>query len=218
VVKIFVFKIKKKKISLKEEKKMLQFLSLEEIERLDELKSKKSKLLYLYSRFLIRKIIANFLVVPSKEIFFLKDNFGKLRLKKPVVKNFDFSLSYCKEYIVLALSDKPIGVDIEKRQKKDLSRLIPIGFHPEELNYLKQLESFKRKEISLALWVLKEAYVKALGLGSLLPFNSFCFVIKSKSIFLKKRRKKWKFNIFNIENHKLAVCFQGGGLPELNFY
>lgn len=81
-------------------------------------------------------------------------------------KEIHFSLSHSGDYAVCALSDSPIGVDIEKIEayKPEISDRF---FHPNERKYVKDAESFYR------IWTLKEGYLKAVGIGMKLPLESF---------------------------------------------
>lgn len=78
---------------------------------------------------------------------------------KPYLKNNElyFSLSDCDNYSVCVISDKEIGVDIEKLTYKE--RVLKKICTPEELKLVKNKDDFTK------LWVKKESYVKYLGIG-----------------------------------------------------
>ena len=54
-------------------------------------------------------------------------------------------------------------------------------------------------------WVLKESYMKYTGLGFNLPLDSFEIIIE-EDMRLKNDKNDIKFNLFDIENYKLAVA------------
>ena len=54
-------------------------------------------------------------------------------------------------------------------------------------------------------WVLKESYMKYTGLGFNLELDSFEIIIKDE-ISLKNDKNKLKFNLFDIDDYKLAIC------------
>lgn len=71
--------------------------------------------------------------------------FAYNKYKKPYLKfhqNIDFSISYSKEYILIAISDKyKIGADIEYIDKSiNYDELKDVIMHPEEISYYIQLK------------------------------------------------------------------------------
>lgn len=77
-----------------------------------------------------------------------------------------FSLSHSGDYAVCAISDIPIGVDIEKIEdyKPEIASRF---FNKSELKYIKDADTFYR------IWTLKESYIKTVGLGLKMPLDSF---------------------------------------------
>ena len=78
---------------------------------------------------------------------------------KPYFKNssFYFNISHSGNYIVLAISDKEIGVDIEKiKMNEKVAKKICTE---------SELKQIKTKDDFTKIWVMKESYVKYLGIG-----------------------------------------------------
>jgi len=98
----------------------------------------------------------------------------KNRYGKPCLKNFPdlhFNISHTKGAIVCAVSNNPVGVDIEKI--KPFNRSIAEKFFTR-----KEQEYLFSKDAGMdirfcEIWTKKEAYVKCLGIGMTLPFDSF---------------------------------------------
>lgn len=93
----------------------------------------------------------------------------KPRLVKP--DGVCYNLSHSGDYTLLALSDNEVGVDIERIKPVDL-RLAEKFFTKKEWEAIEgagggALRLFYRT------WVIKEAYLKALGVGLNRPLNSF---------------------------------------------
>lgn len=77
---------------------------------------------------------------------------------KPYKDNIEFSLSHSNEYVILATSDSPIGIDIEKI--KDINpSLIDYSFSESDVKEIKTKEQF------FSRWVLKESLGKCVGTG-----------------------------------------------------
>lgn len=114
-----------------------------------------------------------------------------------------FNLSHSGKYVACGISDTPIGVDVEYNDPGiDLNIAKNYFFNTEYENIIKSEnpgnEFFK-------YWVLKESYMKYTGLGFQLELDSFEIVIDDE-IKLKDDRNNIQFNIFNIDDYKLAVA------------
>ncbi len=78
---------------------------------------------------------------------------------KPYLKNNElyFNISHSKEYIVIAVSDKEIGVDIEH-----------LTFNEKTADRICTKEERKKVKTDLdftKIWTKKEAYIKKIGMG-----------------------------------------------------
>lgn len=84
-----------------------------------------------------------------------------------------FNLSHSGDYVVLAVSDGPIGIDIEHKSKNYLS-LTKRCFCLEEYEDILSFETEEeRQRRFLEYWTMKEAYIKCVGEGMRIPLNSF---------------------------------------------
>jgi 4'-phosphopantetheinyl transferase len=73
-----------------------------------------------------------------------------------------FSLSHCREAVACAVSDRPIGVDVESVQRKWES-LAQYCMNDDEL---RQIEQAERPDVAfIRLWTMKEARLKLTGEG-----------------------------------------------------
>ena len=87
-------------------------------------------------------------------------------LGKPRLENSDmfFSLSHSGDYACCAVSDAPVGVDIQ-RVGADRSKVAGRVFSESENAFLAALPDGVRADAFYRLWVLKESLVKATGKG-----------------------------------------------------
>ena len=132
--------------------------------------------------------------------------FAYNKYKKPYLKfhqNIDFSISYSKEYILIAVSDNcQIGTDIEYIDKSiNHNELKDVIMHPEEIGHYNQLkEDLDKVNFFFEVFNIKESIIKSLGMG--LYFDVEKINILSTSY-------KYFTNLFcNIDinrNYKLAV-------------
>ncbi len=79
-------------------------------------------------------------------------------LKKPYSDECYFSLSHCQDYVLLYLSDRECGVDIEKRKVVD-KKVIDYCLSNDEKSKLKNDGDF------IYYWTRKEAFSKCIGQG-----------------------------------------------------
>lgn len=78
---------------------------------------------------------------------------------KPELDFCHFNISHSGKYAVCAVSDVPVGIDIEKMtdfKRRERYML----FSKEESDYVNEAESTER---FYTLWTMKEAYIKAVG-------------------------------------------------------
>ena len=83
-----------------------------------------------------------------------------------------FSLSHSGDYAVCALSDAPIGVDIEQCRPRSFLSLAERYFTPDECERLRALSTNDRTTAFYRLWTAKESVLKALGVGLSRPLNT----------------------------------------------
>lgn len=82
----------------------------------------------------------------------------------PDLPDVYFSIAHSGDMAVCAVSDVPVGVDIQewRDMKADVAGRF---FHPAEAEHLKHLGGDEYKKDFFALWCLKESYIKYTGNG-----------------------------------------------------
>ncbi|NLI57639.1 MAG: 4'-phosphopantetheinyl transferase superfamily protein [Clostridium sp.] len=160
----------------------------------------------LIAEVLIRKIIMQELKIPNGEIFFKINNYGKPYLKD--WDEFHFNISHSGKWVVCAISNKPVGIDVERI--KDLNiKIADRFFSKEEVEDLYKIKKSERLKYFFDLWTLKESYIKADGRGLNIPLNSFSFrVIDNEIIFnTQNNLKNCFFKRYKIDQYyKLSIC------------
>lgn len=99
---------------------------------------------------LLEKVLTKYKIKPE----LVYNEFGK-----PYLKNNDlyFNISHADNYIILVISEKEIGIDMEKITMKP--RVMERVCTPDEQKLIKSPDDFT------IMWVKKESYVKFLGVG-----------------------------------------------------
>lgn len=114
--------------------------------------------LSLAGKALAKNAISQEFNIDKEDIIFKKTPKGKPYTESAEV---EFSISHSKDIVVCAISDKPVGIDIEKIRKVNLNVAKRL-FAPDEQEYIFQECTQQR---FFEVWTRKEAYVKLLGYG-----------------------------------------------------
>lgn len=140
---------------------------------------KKHQHQYLITRALVRSVLSLYVhTIPPKAW-----EFGKNQYNKPYIKNsplpfsLSFNLSHTEKMVILAVTlDRNIGVDIEFLSRRNTGLDIAKRFFSEpEFQELCALPVEQQERRFFDLWTLKEAYIKACGMGLAIPLNHFSY-------------------------------------------
>jgi len=153
-------------------------LSTSEQQALKKYKHPKAHHTALITRSVSRLILSEYIALAPNEIVFIRNQHGK-----PEIKNnphhIRFNLSHNNELIVMAVCVKDdIGCDIENPQRS-------INIEPITRRYFSSQEHIEITNCPITeqqirffeIWTLKEALVKATGVGISLGLDSFYFKI-----------------------------------------
>ena len=119
----------------------------------------------------------------------------------PAHPEIRFSISHTKGLAVCLLSDKECGVDTERRRplrEKVAARV----FSPEEQAAL--AASDDPDMLFTRLWTLKEAYVKAIGIGVSYPLREVTFALDGDAV--QSNRTDAVFFHTTAEDYAVSVC------------
>lgn len=157
----------------------------------------------LYGEILVRYFVGKIYSIPNHQIKINYDQNGK-----PYLDSFSgihFNISHSGDWVMCAVDDVPIGIDIEQIQKIDTT-IARHFFTPSEYRQIIVEES--GVDFFYQLWTLKESYVKYKGLGLGIPFDSFEFDISGNSPVLYSDDVKPPFFISHMfkKNYYLALC------------
>lgn len=145
---------------------------------------------------LCRKAISEFCGILPQKIEFAKNEFGK-----PFAKNLPvhFSISHSGDMVICAVSEKEIGIDIEKIRP----------FNPraaEKFATEKEIEYINSsKNGFFEIWTLKEAYFKCIGTGLGADIKDVSFSIMPSEILCSENG--YKLSFYDAESGYIcAIC------------
>lgn len=121
-----------------------------------------------------------------------------------------FNLSHSGDYAVCAVDDRPIGVDVELI--KPISEQIARRFFTKQeylsIHMCSDIEEMRQK-CFYKYWVLKESFMKVLGMGMQLPMDSFEIKMEDGLISYKQSVSSSQYHgkIFDeIDGYQVGVC------------
>jgi len=126
---------------------------------------------------LVRVALSRYADVPPRAWRFVENAHGRPEIAGPAgVPPLRFNLSHADGLAACAIAlENDIGVDVESCSRAVDLRVASRFFARDEVRALEALPAARRARRFLELWTLKEAYIKARGLGLALPLRSFAF-------------------------------------------
>lgn len=148
-------------------------LSALEIERAALFSTKELSSRYTYARGVLRTVLSRYVGVAPEHVSFEYSSLGK-----PYINNrsLHFNLSHSGDLVFLVVSEEfELGADVEE------IRCVPEGtsianrwFTKQEAEWICSFDYKAHNSAAfLRCWVIREAFVKAVGFGLMLPLDSF---------------------------------------------
>ncbi|MBP2077294.1 4'-phosphopantetheinyl transferase family protein [Oceanobacillus polygoni] len=152
-----------------------------------------------------------------KDITIGKNAYGKPYF--PDYPSIQFNISHSGDFVVCAVNDQQVGIDVEKVKAFDLCMAKQLFT---EFEYWEILAAENKSLACYDFWTMKESYVKALGKGLAIPLHSFRVKKTKVDHFViidmdrNEEVKDFMLKQFTIATgYKLAVCARDAS--EYNF-
>ncbi len=182
--------------------RLLKLLDNDGLARYKRYQNAKSAEQFLLGRLLLRYMLKKHYKLTDSAIKITYNEHGKPALP---VDNIHFNLSHSGDWIICVITDKPVGIDIE-RVGKFRPAVAKRLFSTDEYKALMTHQGNARVDYFYTLWTLKESYSKAIGRGLTMPFNDFS-IKKSQLDQLFKTNDHYLLKQYNIDpTYKLAIC------------
>lgn len=120
-----------------------------------------------------------------------------------------FSLSHAGPWVVCAVGEHPVGVDVEL-PRAGYAAVARRCFLPEEAEQIRNETDFLR------IWTAKEAFLKALGRGLTLPLRSFRVELTPEEALLHQSQSPipYRLHEYPLPSGHICLC-TSGPRPEL---
>jgi 4'-phosphopantetheinyl transferase len=193
-------------------------LAPEERERLRGFRFDQHRHEYLVTRALCRTVLSTYVGLSPRELRFRRNAYGRPQLD--LAGDLQFNLSNTVAMVVCAVDrGRQIGVDVEPLSRADeILEIAASVYTPSERERLDRLEHDSRREDAVRLWTLKEAYMKARGMGMAIAPESIQIQIESPRCRLDcvaandDDPERWELSTRQIEDHVVGTCIERDGL------
>lgn len=166
----------------------------------------------------VRKLIQDRYQIPSRDIQFYQNPYGKPFVKG--IEDFYFNLSHSGEYIICGVGNRDLGVDIQRVEALHAG-MEEYVFSSRELARYEQLSASEKVAFFYEIWALKESYIKAVGKGLSIPLSSIEMITEDHPIkvLCPYINKTYFFQQYDIkEDYKTAVCWEKEEFEESPIY
>ena len=155
---------------------------------------------FLLSRFLAKKFLG-----------ITKYNISTNPFGKPFFKdypNFCYNLSHSGKWVVAAVSDKSIGIDVEMiHTLNDFLDIAKRFYSTVEYNSLLECQENSRLDLFYNIWTKKESMIKAIGKGLSIPLSSFNVPLGAKGNIDYEGHRWWIYTPSFIDaDYKISFC------------
>lgn len=197
----------------------LSLLSADELQRYERLRLVCDRRRFLITRAAIRSVLSGYFVdVRPAHWQFGRNAWGRPTIAAPVLgSSIEFNISHARGLIVIAVTQRgELGVDIEFTGRMCRTQALANRyFSALEIAALQGLSDDAQRERFFDLWTLKEAYIKACGMGLAIPLRSFSFEFAGDAIsiaFAPERcddPEAWQFwQMQASPEHRLAIALK----------
>ncbi len=120
--------------------------------------------IFIAGKALLRFILGTYLNTDPRNLTFIRGTNKKPILKRPFNSDLNFNVSHSGQYILIAVCDEEVGVDVEKYESfKALKATMTYLFTKTEISFINDQAS--PLKTFYELWTRKEALLKAASIG-----------------------------------------------------
>ena len=188
-------------------------------ERAERYKFREDRVRCLAGDYLVTELFVRQTGIPREKIEKGFSDYGK-----PYIRNdpgFHFNLSHSGDYVACAVSDHPVGIDIQQivAMKRSYGERI---FSPRELAEACLEENQDLSEQMIEKWAYKESFAKLKGMGILLPFDEITIapggVIRSdgecETCFFQRKRVNRRYCLVTASGDPVQISYFEAAVAE----
>jgi 4'-phosphopantetheinyl transferase len=196
--------------------KFVHILSNDELHRAEKFHFERDRNWYICSRGLLRILLGIYTDIPSTQINFTFNDYGKPSLLSDQNNDLHFNLSHSKNFMSVGFTKHAlIGVDVELvKPFKDHLEIAKRFFSANEVEQLLSFPSEKLLNVFYSCWTAKESVIKLSGEGLSYPLKDFDVQLKDLAVTesykykanLKKRDENLFVEVYRIQEDLFGAC------------
>jgi 4'-phosphopantetheinyl transferase len=200
-----------------------RYLSQEETNHRDRFHFRADRNAFTIAHDLLRRSLSRYAAIAPADWRFGANEHGKPTIANadPKARSLSFNLSYTRGCAACAIaSGGHIGVDVEStEQPENVQEVAERYFSRNEIDWIRSGSKVSRNNRFTELWTLKEAFLKAVGVGLSGSLKQISFQIDEHScvkVFAPSvvDADEWHFGLFEpLESVRLAVAVRGVETP-----
>jgi 4'-phosphopantetheinyl transferase len=191
----------------------IALINEEERAQMARFRFERNRLEFLATRVLLRTALSDRHQLPRESWRYRQNAWGKPAVEPDC--NLRFNVSNCAGLVVCVTAEgAEVGIDAESHERAaTIAGLAGEVFSSLEQDQLRSLKPELREDRALSLWVLKEAWIKAHGMGMSLPLKCISFIFdESGCIHLelaedlkKESQRPWRYALLDHSDHRIAL-------------
>lgn len=198
-------------------------LSAEERTRVGRFRQPADRVRFVLGRAMARTMLSSFAPIDRRAWRFRITPHGQPELDMTGdLARLRFNLSHTRGLVACAAAvDCDVGVDVEWMDRSLTHDVAERFFSPHEVADLRSLPKDDQPRVFFDYWTLKEAYIKARGLGLAIPLDHFSFLLRPPAPpsiafepALDDDPARWQFvQTTPTLDHRLGLAICAGGRP-----
>jgi 4'-phosphopantetheinyl transferase len=190
---------------------LLALLDAQERARCQRFRFEKDRWLYLVAHVLLRTTLAEAAALDPRVFRFRSGDHGRPEIDEPAAaRHLRFNLTHAQGLAACVVArDLDVGIDAESLDREIEPGLPARYFSPAENAALNRHEGQAWQRAFFQIWTLKEAYLKARGLGLSIALDSFSFQVDGDAISFAGDHpaQGWHFHVQELASgHILALA------------
>jgi 4'-phosphopantetheinyl transferase len=173
---------------------------------------------YLITRALVRSVLSRYAPLRPAAWTFSANEWGCPAIASAEGQGLRFNLSNTRGLVCcLVAADRDVGIDVEDVTREgETVTIADRFFSPSEVDELRAQPEERRRPRFFDYWTLKEAYIKARGMGLAIPLDHFSFLLANDRPIgiafdprLEDDASSWQFEQLRpTPNHLVSVAIR----------
>lgn len=157
---------------------------------------------------MLQKVLALYHIQDSKVFV---DEHGK-----PKVEGLEFSLSHSGNLVLCAVSEEPVGCDIE-RLREAPKGVAERYFSDAEQAYLSHFSADEHDREFFRIWTMKESYVKMTGEGLRVSFEAYEIAMEDTGarVIRHGEMQSCYLSTMELKGHIMSICAESSASVEI---